>query len=360
MPKKNKQLLLSSIASVVREIYGEATDDRLEANLRRCLDRAIDECQPQSRPIRGANATILIADIRGFTALTESLPPRLIISLLNRFFTIMGDLIEHHGGMIDKFMGDAVMAIFGAPVQHPDDLLRALACAVEMQQAMCDMNRNSEARGEPRLYAGIAINTGQVMAGSFGSRAHNEYTVIGDAVNLASRIEGYSLRGQVLLSEDSYAAARAHIEVGSVNQVMVKGKAKPVTIYELSAVTYPRRLEVPQVEIRKSPRVRVEFPVLLRRVESKRILAEYFIGQANDLGYFGMSADLPVILAPFSEVLLTLSPELGSGTVGDVYARVLSTRSTNGVYRTTLEFSDIDTPGHRRVKRFVDHMLWRR
>ncbi|WP_200375199.1 adenylate/guanylate cyclase domain-containing protein [Thiocystis violacea] len=309
-------------------------------------------------PVIGTRATILIADLRGFSALMESLPATQMVDLLNRFFTLMAQVVDRHGGVVDKFMGDAVMALFGAPVRRPDDLIRALNCAVEMQQAMADLNRHSEARGEPRLYAGIAVSTGDVMAGSFGSEIYNEYTVIGDPVNLAARIEAYTLRGQVLMSEAVFHGAEGQIEVGAVNEVLVKGKSTPVKLYELKAVTEPRTSLVPAIEIRKSPRILVDFPVVFRRVEDKRIQAERFVGTVNDLGYFGMSADLPMVLPTYSEILMSLSPELGSENAVEVYARVLRSRRNKGSYRTNLQFTTIDTPGHKKVKQYVDLVLW--
>ncbi|WP_242482122.1 adenylate/guanylate cyclase domain-containing protein [Thiocystis violacea] len=223
---------------------------------------------------------------------------------------------------------------------------------------MADLNRHSEARGEPRLYAGIALSFGEVMAGSFGSSLYHEYTVIGDPVNLAARIEAYTLRGQVLLSEQTFEAAKEHVEIGAVNEVLVKGKSTPVKLYELKAVTHPRLLAVPSIEIRKSPRILVDFPVVFRRVEDKRIQVERFVGKVNDLGYFGMSADLPMILPTYSEILMSLSPELGSDNPVEVYARVLRARRNRGGYRTNLQFTTIDTPGHKKVKQYVDFVLW--
>ncbi len=360
MRQQNRQLFLTGVADIIEDLYGKEDRANLDAKLSERLHPLLDELLLESQPIEGTEATILIADIRGFTALAESLPPKVLIQMLNRYFTLMGQVIERHGGFIDKFMGDAVMALFGAPSRRPDDLLRALTCAVEMQQALWELNRRCSERGEPSLYAGIAVSTGEVMAGSFGSRVHNEYTVIGDSVNLASRIEGYSLRGQVLMSKAVHDAARDHIEVGSVNEVMVKGKSKPVTIYELRRVLTPQAREVPSVEIRKSPRIDVSFPLSFYRVEQKRILAERISGKANDLGYFGLSADLPIGLSPQSEVLLELSPDLGKGGRAELYARVIHAWPKADSYRTSLEFTTLDTPGHLLIKRYVDKMIWGR
>ena len=243
---------------------------------------------------------------------------------------------------------------------RPDDLQRALACAVEMQHAMVKLNQISRGRGEPSLYAGIAVNTGRVMAGSFGSALHSEYTVIGDAVNLASRIEAFSLRGQVLLSETSYAAARQLIDVGRVNQVRVKGMAQPISLYELRSVNAPHRLVIPDVEIRKSPRISVKLDGIFRQIESKQIYSDHFVGHINDIGYYGMRADLPLGLAPCSEVVVNLGPDMGADASDEVYARVLRAEPKGRSFRTSLEFTAIDTPGHRQVKQYVDDQLWRR
>ncbi|MFB1488210.1 MULTISPECIES: adenylate/guanylate cyclase domain-containing protein [unclassified Thiocapsa] len=360
MQHRDRQSLVAGISGLARQVYDTEPPNRREEAMIERLNPLLDAFLLESRPIEAVEATILIADIRGFTALTESHPPQTIIRLLNRYFARMVELVRRHGGVVDKFMGDAVMALFGAPVRRDDHLKCALSCAVEMQQAMLELNRESQLIGEPRIYAGIAVNSGSVMAGSFGSRIYNEYTVIGDTVNLTARMEGYSLRGQVLLSDSSYAAARHYIDIGSANSLFVKGKAREITLYELLAVKGPRRLVVPQVEIRRSPRVLVDFPIAFRRVESKCILAQRFMGKANDLSYYGMNADLPLILPPYSEVILTFVPEFGADPATEVYARVLRTQPSDGLHRTNLEFTTIDTPGHRLVKRYVDQLLWRR
>jgi adenylate cyclase len=360
MQHRDRQALVEGISGLVQQVYDTETLERQHKAIIEQLNPLLDAFLLESQPIEAVEATILIADIRGFTALTESHPPQTIIRLLNRYFERMAELVRRYGGVVDKFMGDAVMALFGTPVHRDDHLRCALTCAVEMQQAMVELNRESQLIGEPSIYAGIAVSSGSVMAGSFGSRAYNEYTVIGDAVNLTARMEGYSLRGQVLLSDSSYALARDYIDVGTANALFVKGKVREITLYELLAVKGPQRLVVPKVEERRSPRVLVDFPIALRRVESKCILAQRFMGRANDLGYYGMNADLPLILPPFSEVILTLMPEFGSDPATEVYARVLRTQPSEGLHRTNLEFTNIDTPGHRLVKRYVDQLIWRR
>jgi adenylate cyclase len=309
-------------------------------------------------PIVEADATILLADIRGFTALMAAYPPPLMARLLNRFFTAMCGIVERYDGHVDKFMGDAVMAVFGVPRHQPDHLQRALACAAAMQHAMLRLNRGHQLRGEPALYVGIAINTGSVMAGSFGPRRHLEYTVIGDAVNLAARIESFSLRGQVLISAAAHAAARDLIEVGPPNHVRPKGAQGLVTLYPLLAVRHQGRITVPAVEPRQSPRVEVDLDAVFRQVEAKRLAEDQFIGRIRDLGYHGLSADLPMALPGLTElaILLPSVPMLQSG--GALYARVLRVAPMATGFRTSLAFTVYDTPEHRKVKSLVDERLW--
>jgi adenylate cyclase len=359
MQHGDRQALISQIGNIVEEIYGRSAGNDGEAALRHRLDALLDAFLLESQSIAGTEVTVLLADIRGFTALTQSVPPSTLILLLNAYFTAMCDVVQRHGGAVDKFMGDSVMAVFGAPQQRPDDLQRALACAVEMQQAMVELNRRNQSKGLPNLYAGIALNTGTAMAGSFGSDVHSEYTVIGDAVNLAARIESFSLRGQVLLSEATHWAAQHFIEVSRINQVQVKGMSKPLSLYELRSVRGPPRLVIPEIEVRRSPRIAVELDAIFRMVESQNIHAEQFIGRVNDMGYYGMRADLPMVLPTYSEVVINLRPELGGDAPGDVYARVLRTRPHGDGFRTSMEFTTVDTPGHRQVKAYIDDRLWR-
>ncbi len=360
MQHREREHLFTGVTQVVNTLYDAPLTTQLEHTLRERLTTPLNDFLLEAQPVICTEVTILIVDLRGFTALMESLPTTKMIAVLNRFYGLMAQLVARHGGVVDKFMGDSVMALFGVPQSHPEDLLRALTCAVNMQQAIAEMNWQSGERDEPQIYAGIGINTGEVMAGSFGSAIYSEYTVIGDPVNLAARIEGYSLRGQVLISEASYQRAKEVIEIGAVNDVFVKGKTNPVTLYELKSITTPRFLSVPDIEVRKSPRIAVDFPIVFRKVEAKKVLTERFVGKVNDLSYEGMSADLPLILPPYSEILMSLLPDLGTESALEVYARVLRTRGGQNSYRTNLQFTTIDTPGHRKVKQYVDQVLWGR
>jgi adenylate cyclase len=360
MSYRDRNRLQQELLDLVTEGCGADQAARLRATLAPRLHRLLDAFLLESQPPRSTEATILLADLRGFTAITESYPPTLVVNLLNRYFAAMASVVAAHGGMVDKFMGDSVMALFGAPETAPDDLSRALSCAVRMQQVMAQLNHASELRGEPRLYAGIGLNTGQVTAGSFGSALYNEYTVIGDEVNLAARIEAYSLRGQILVSESVYRQASGLIETGQHNRVQVKGKQAPVTLYELTAVTGPDRLEVPRVEVRRSPRIQVDLPLVFREVRNKRILPRPHNGRVLDLGYHGMQVRLPLALEPLSELVMTLTPDLAGGTSSELYARVIRCQPRQDAYLGSLAFTTEDTPGNRAVKQYVDLSLWGR
>src|SRR3989338_1992359 len=180
--------------------------------------------------------TILLADLRGFTSITAALPAGTVIEMLNRCLGRMNEIVFRHHGVVDKFMGDSIMGLFGAPVERADDVKRALTCAIEMQLAMVELNNQGRPDGMPELFMGIGINTGSVMAGKFGSSFYSEYTVIGDEVNLASRIEAFSLRGQVLISENTFDQCRGFATVSDAMEVFVKGKSHPVKLREFYSI----------------------------------------------------------------------------------------------------------------------------
>jgi adenylate cyclase len=179
--------------------------------------------------------TVLFADLEGFTQLSETMSPQTLIKLLNDYFTPMTQIIMAYQGTLDKYIGDALMALWGAPVPLPDHALRACRAAIEMEKTMIGLQEKWEALGLPNLTARIGLHTGPVVAGNVGSRERFNYTVLGDTVNLASRLEGvnkaYGTR--ILLSEETANLVKDRLLVRELDSVQVKGRSKPVNIYEL-------------------------------------------------------------------------------------------------------------------------------
>jgi len=183
-------------------------------------------------------ATILFSDIRSFTSISEKMDAKQLVSLLNEYFTEMVDVVIKENGVVDKYIGDAIMAVFGAPVPRPDDPLHAVRAAVGMRTALAALNVKLKARGVPEIKTGIGVHTGEVIAGNIGSEKRMEYTVIGDAVNLASRLETATkeLGAPVLISDDTYQLVKDHVEARAVKEITVKGREKPVMTYEVLSV----------------------------------------------------------------------------------------------------------------------------
>jgi adenylate cyclase len=182
--------------------------------------------------------SILFADIRSFTTISEKMDAQALVGLLNEYFTEMVSIVMGEDGVVDKYIGDAIMAVFGAPVPKVDDAVRAVRAAVRMRTALAHLNERLAARGLGPLRNGIGVHTGEVVAGNIGSERRMEYTVIGDAVNLASRLESNTkdLGVNVLISEDTWALVKDHIVARRVKEITVKGRARPVMTYEVLGI----------------------------------------------------------------------------------------------------------------------------
>jgi adenylate cyclase len=194
---------------------------------------------PQEVKLGGVSqkVTILFADIRNFTGLSETLPPEKIVEILNEYFTRVTDVIFDYGGTLDKYLGDGVMAVFGAPISKGNDAASAVRSASAIQRLVSEMNRDASARGWPRLGVGIGVNTGVVTAGNIGSPRRIDYTVIGDPVNVASRLMAHAGAGQTLISEETARdlGPAPEFKLDRLAPLQVKGKSQPLSVFSVDS-----------------------------------------------------------------------------------------------------------------------------
>jgi class 3 adenylate cyclase len=269
--------------------------------------------------------TLLMSDLRGFTPLTEGLAPDRVLHLLNSYLAAMADVILAHQGTIDEFVGDAILALFGAPLSRPDDARRAVACAVRMQEAIQELNRRNEKEGLPRLEMGIAIHTGEVIVGNVGSERRTKYGVVGSAVNHAGRIESFTVGGQVLISDATLRECGDGIEVGSRLAIDAKGTRERIVVYDLRAFA-GHRVPDAQEEAISLPE---PLTVLCHVVVGKRVEAEAFGGRLVDLAVHGGTLITPRRLRPLSNLKLEMRPP-DRGAV-EIYGKVVHVSADGSV-----------------------------
>jgi len=216
-----------------------SSEKRVKSTMARYMDPELaDQLVGAGEEMLGGQskeATVLFSDVRGFTTLTEELGAQGTVQLLNEYFTIMVDCIQAEGGMLDKFIGDAIMAIFGTPFAHEDDADRGLRCACEMMAQLTKFNADRVANDQIPIDMGIGINTDYVVSGNIGSPKRMDYTVIGDGVNLAARLESackqYS--AHIMVSEFTMSKLKGTYRSREVDKVVVKGKTEPVGVFEI-------------------------------------------------------------------------------------------------------------------------------
>jgi adenylate cyclase len=181
------------------------------------------------------NLSVMFSDIRGFTSISEKLSPEELVRLLNEYLTAMTDVVFKYDGLLDKYIGDAIMAVFGAPLDQPDHALRACRTGIEMMSELRRLREKWAAEGRPDVNIGVGINTGDMVVGNMGSEMRFDYTVMGDSVNLASRLEGTNKEygTNIIISEFTYEIVKDDLLCRELDAVRVKGKKLPVRIFEL-------------------------------------------------------------------------------------------------------------------------------
>ena len=247
----------------IRKTFGRYMSDEVVENI---LDT------PEGLRIGGERklVTVLMSDLRGFTAIGERMSPEEVISMLNMYLETMTKIIHKYNGTIIEFLGDGILALFGAPHTREDDAERAIACALEMQLSMPEVNARNLEHGFVDLEMGCGINTGKVVAGNIGSELRSKYGVVGNAINLAARIESLTVGGQLLVSENSLQACRAQLAISDKWPLRAKGVSDSMTVYNVKGISAPYNVSLPDKPPPVLQQVKDGLAVLLTIIEGKR------------------------------------------------------------------------------------------
>jgi adenylate cyclase len=239
-------LMLIAVVFITLTFYRYFTEERGKKELRQTFAKyvspsIVEEILSDPKNIelggRKVNLTVMFSDVRGFTTISEKLDPRALSDLLNSYLTPMTELVFKNRGTLDKYMGDAIMAFFGAPIGYPDHAKHACRCALQSLEKLFELQKEYEKKGLPTIDIGIGLNSGEVSVGNMGSETVRSYTVMGDAVNLASRLEGINKQygTRIIISEFTHEQVKDSFICREVDWVRVKGKVLPVKIFELIA-----------------------------------------------------------------------------------------------------------------------------
>ncbi|NET60586.1 MAG: adenylate/guanylate cyclase domain-containing protein [Symploca sp. SIO2E6] len=320
---------LGKTNALIRQVFGRYLTDKVVTKLL---------ADPERLTLGGErrNITILTSDLRGFTAISEKLPPEEVVQILNLYLKQMADVITKHEGTIDEFLGDGILVLFGAPTSKADDAVRAVACAVEMQLAMDSVNTQIQELGFPSLEMGIGINTGEVVVGNIGSEKRTKYGVVGSQVNLTYRIESYTLGGQILISESTLQEAGPIVKISDNKEVKPKGVKQPLTIYEVGGVggQYNLLLSKKEEEFLTLPEaIPLQYTILEGKNIGERVFAGRLVKLSEKCAEIHCKPDEQYLIPlPLSNIKLNLlSKYYGMLKASeDIYAKVLEANPDQG------------------------------
>jgi adenylate cyclase len=328
----------------IRQIFGRyVTDDVVQSLLE----------TPEGLALGGEKrtVTVLMSDLRGFSTLAERLAPERVVELINIYLGAMAEVIGRYGGMIDEFIGDAILAVFGAPVWREDHARRAVACALSMQLAMDEVNARIRSLGVTKLEMGVGIHTGEVIVGNIGSTKRAKYGVVGSNVNLAARIEAATVGGEVIISEPTASHLRPLLKLDRQFSITAKGSRLPLQLYSVIGLGGSYNLNLPRPAERfvaLAAPVRVDCCVM---TESKQPSADSFAGELTSLSVKGAVLKSGHPLEVTQNLLLRLA-DIGSAPgAWEVYAKVLHPAELPGSW--IVRYTSLPPDADQRLRRLA-------
>ncbi len=279
---------------------------------------------PESVKLGGEKrrVTIMMTDLRGFTALSERLDPEAVVRILNAYFEVMVDVVQQYNGTLNEIVGDSMLVLFGAPQQMSDRNQRAIACAIEMQNAMTIVNNNNKAQVLPEIEMGIGINEAEVIVGNIGSSKRSKYGVVGSGVNITSRIESYSVGGQVLISESVQRKTSEILRINDQMEIHAKGSEAPLTLYEVGGISGIYHLALDSEAINLLTLVR-EIPVRYSVLNEKYFGVDELRGEILRLSLKSAEIGLTIALEPLTNLKLNLLDVSGDLSQKDFFGKII-------------------------------------
>ena len=265
--------------------------------------------------------TIMMSDIRGFTSICEKLTPKDVVWVINCYLEAMTDIILEYQGTITEFIGDAILAVFGAPLPMEDSSIKAMACALDMQNAMDQVNEKCAAQGYPDLRMGIGLHTGSVIVGNIGSSNRLKYGIVGHNVNVAARVESYTVGGQILISEPTFQPYTTEVELRKSIEVSPKGVSEPMLIYELLGLSgrYQKKAVIPSQQLDNIPQpIKLEIKLMDGKYAQDEIYEAYLIS-LNVNGLVGIR--LSKEISAYSDIKIAVCDDQGQCLQDNLYAK---------------------------------------
>lgn len=324
-----------NLVDFIRETFGRYLS-------RKVVDEILSS--PKGTQLGGTRkmVTVLMSDLRGFTSLSETRDPEEMVQLLNRYLEKMSKIIIRYDGIIDEIIGDAILAVFGAPESHDDDPERAIACALEMQNCLETLNKEIIDSGYPALEMGIGINTGNVIVGNIGSELRMKYGIVGDAVNRVSRIESNSIGGQVLIGKSTFSLVKGRVKTLPPRNVMMKGMKQPLVFYAVSAIEtsdYTVALKAAPV---LDARLAIKLPFQCWTIQDKKLSPIPILGQTLSMDENSLYATTALPIEILTDIKLKFDFCVEAHCFDDIYAKSISTQTEQNQACTRFSITAMD------------------
>jgi adenylate cyclase len=300
----------------VRETFGRYLSDQV-------VNTILESPEGLNMGAEKREVTIMMADLRGFTALSERLPAEDVVTIINIYLEAMTEVILKYQGTIDEIIGDAILAIFGAPIKRYDDAKRAVACAMEMQKRMAEVNNQCMERGYPQIEQGIGINTGVVAVGNIGSKKRTKYGIVGSNVNLTARIESYTVGGQTFISENTLKACGPILRIDDKLKVLPKGVKEPITVYEVGGIGEDYNIYLPEKEDLELFELEKPLAVSCVPFSGKHIQNDVYTGDMVKLSDKGAEIRANSNFKRMTDLKFILLDERGNNVTEELYAKVV-------------------------------------